>query len=81
MQFARVHHPLSEWEQRNLTRLRVFEGLREIGVLLMTFTPLDGALGDDALADIWPVLLALFAIGLALFLYGVIGERRLHDSG
>ena len=76
-----MHHPLSDWEKSNLTQLRVFEGLREMGVLLMTFTPLDGALGEEAFQEAWPTLVALFCAGFAVFWLGVFGERRLHGAG
>ena len=75
-----MRHTLSEWEYHNLVTLRVLEGSREIGVLLMTFSLLDGALSDQPLSAIWVVVLALFTLGLAVFLYGVVGERRLHAS-
>ena len=72
--------PLSEWEKKHFYRLRGFEASREIGVLLMAFTPLDGTISEQPFRESWYTLTSLILIGLGLFLNGVIGERRLRDA-
>lgn len=52
-----------------------------MGVLLMTFTPLDGALGEEPFQEVWLTLVALYCAGFAVFCLGVFGERRLHGAG
>ncbi len=75
-----MQHPLSDWERNNFVSLHLLAGCREVGILLMAFTPLDGALSGRAVQETWTVLLTLFVLGSVLFLYGVLGERRLHNA-
>jgi len=57
-------------------RKRVLEAMRESGTLLMTFTPLDGALRPSDFWDNWLVLTGLFVGGLLLFGAAVVNEGR-----
>ena len=63
-------------QRKDVIRTRVLEAMRESGTLLMTFTPLDGALRPSDLRQNWPMLTVLFVAGLALLGYAVINEER-----
>jgi membrane protein implicated in regulation of membrane protease activity len=55
-------------------RQRIEEAMREIGVLLIAFGPLDAAFSSEAPAPVW-WLLFLF-LGLALFVTALLTEWR-----
>jgi hypothetical protein len=62
--------------------LRVLEALREVGVLLMAFGPLEAALNANKGAALWANRAGplFFAIGLGLFLLAVYLEWRFVDA-
>jgi hypothetical protein len=65
-------------KKRRLRR-RILEALREIGILLMAFAPLDGALVP--MAETQRGILLLFVLGgILLFVLGVLGEMRIDDG-
>jgi 4-hydroxybenzoate polyprenyltransferase len=70
---------LAELEKTSLFQVRILEALREVGILLMAFAPLDGALSSE-LAEEWPDVLGFLVAGFLLFLYSMLGERRLRDD-
>ncbi len=53
--------------------------MREIGILLLAFTPLDVSLSDGR-THRWIVLLAFMILGAALFCGALILERRSRDA-
>jgi hypothetical protein len=54
--------------------------LREIGVLLMAFSPLEVGIRAKSFSDFdWHTTLLFFLTGLALFVLGVFGEWRTSD--
>ena len=66
---------------RRLVQLRIVEAMREIGILLMAFSPLDVALGSKPLAESARILAAFLLVGLVLFVLSLLGERSLNDDG
>jgi hypothetical protein len=75
-----VPRELAEQHRKHLVLFRTYEASREIGVLLMAFTPLDSALSPGGFGKNWRVLLILLLAGILLFRYGVLGESRI-DNG
>jgi hypothetical protein len=63
-----------------IAALRALEAMREIGVLLIAFAPLDFAVSGEPVRSSWPYLLGFFLAGLLLLIAGISGERRLHDG-
>lgn len=59
--------------------VRVAEALREIGVLLLAFTPLEAGISPDPVAEHLAFLLTFLGFGIALFSLGVAIEWRLDD--
>lgn len=57
---------------------RILEAMREIGILLFAFTPLDFALSRNPLAETWPFLGGFLVAAVLLFVTSIIGEWRLH---
>lgn len=55
---------------------RIIEGMREVGVLLIAFAPLDVALSSNALADDLPILVLFLGLGGLLFLAALYLEWR-----
>jgi len=55
---------------------RIIEGFREVGLLLMAFTPLDAALSNMALRDVTAFLVGFLGIGALLFGLGLFLEWR-----
>lgn len=81
---------LSEKDKKNIVKVRLLEGAREAGVLLIVFSPLDVVLSLHeggcvpagvvcAQKEPWAVLWFLVG-GLALFLASVFVERRYHNA-
>ena len=58
-------------------RERIEEALREVGVLLMTFAPLDAAVSSDASRA---ELLIFFGFGLILFVLALTLEGSRHRA-
>ena len=56
-------------------RQRVEELFREVGTLLLAFTPLDASLSADR-GFRWQSLLLFVPVGLFLFVIAVLSERR-----
>jgi hypothetical protein len=54
---------------------RIEEILREIGVLLFAFAPLDAALGSDR-PDRWTIVLLFVTLGLSLIVVSLLSEQR-----
>lgn len=69
---------LDDWTKDRLWPLRIVHALQEIGILLMAFAPLDGALSNEPWAKEWNVIVGMFGVGLVCFMLGVIGERSIH---
>ena len=59
---------------------RILDGMREIGVLLMAFAPLDVALNRTALRDGIGVLVAFVGVGALLFVGSLVLEWRRSDD-
>lgn len=65
-------------KRRQLHR-RILEALREVGVLLIAFAPLDVVLkGGKELQ--WGAMLSFFLVGLSAFALGSIAEWRFDDD-
>jgi hypothetical protein len=65
-------------KKRRLRR-RILEALREVGVLLMAFAPLDGAIVPKT--ETQRGILLLFFFGwMLLFVLGVLGEMVIDDG-
>lgn len=60
-------------------RHRILEAMREVGILLMAFAPLDGALMPIPETQ-WQTLLIFFFGGGLLFVLGVLGEMGIDDG-
>ena len=60
-------------------RLRILEAIREIGILLMAFAPLDGALMPMPETQ-RETLLVFFFGGMLLFVLGALGEMGIDDG-
>src|SRR5688500_14024507 len=58
---------------------RVAEALREVGVLLLAFTPLEAGISPDPVAEHLAFLLTFLGFGIALFSLGVAIEWRLDE--
>ena len=56
-------------------RERIEEAMREVGVLLMAFAPLDGLLQPRELIP-WPRLSFFLSLGIFLFALAIVFERR-----
>jgi uncharacterized membrane protein len=74
-----------DWVKRNPRKAerlgsRILEALREIGMLLMAFGPLDIALSEKGLANRWGFLLLFVGGGLVLFVLALIVEWRRNDA-
>ena len=65
-------------KKRRLHR-RILEAMREIGILLMAFAPLDLALIAEPERQ-WRTLLIFLLGGIVLFLSGVLGEMGVEDD-
>ena len=61
--------------EKMTTAEMIGEGLRELGILVFMFIPLDYFFSDFALAVGWVWLLTV-VLGGGLFLMGVVIERR-----
>jgi len=64
----------------HLARLRIVEALREIGILLTAFVPLDALMGSTHLSETWPTAVGLVLVGILFFMLAVVGEGRLADE-
>lgn len=51
------------------------EILREIGVLLLAFAPLDAALGSDR-PERWSIVLLFITLGISLIAGSLLSEQR-----
>ena len=60
---------------RPSTRERIEEIFREIGVLLVTFAPLDAAFAADLRRTV-PTVLIIVAIGIVFIAGSLVSERR-----
>lgn len=58
---------------------RIREGLREVGILLIAFAPLEAALNRSHLRDAWGFLVAFVGIGVTLFAFATFLEWRSGD--
>ena len=58
-------------------RERIMDGMREVGVLLIAFAPLDAVLAERSRM---PLLLLFLVLGLVLFTAALVLERR-HTHG
>ena len=68
-----------EWRKLKKKRKLIkqcLEAVREIGVLLMAFTPLDIGLSREGPLNLWRPLVFFFAVGFVLFVAGVILDVR-----
>jgi hypothetical protein len=65
-------------KKRRLRR-RILEALREVGVLLMAFAPLEGAIVPKTETQ-RGILLLFFFGGMLLFVLGVLGEMVIDDG-
>jgi hypothetical protein len=54
---------------------RLNEILREIGVLLLAFAPLDAALGSER-PDRWSLVLLFVTLGISLIVISLLNEQR-----
>ena len=54
---------------------RFNEILREIGVLLLAFAPLDAALGSER-QDRWSLVLLFVTFGISLIVVSLLNEQR-----
>jgi len=64
------------WPAR-IPAVRVLEAMREIGVLLTAFAPLDFAVGGAPVGQSWPYLLGFLVAGVFLLTSSIILEWRL----
>jgi hypothetical protein len=74
-----------EWVQQNpkkATRAgtRVLDGLREVGLLLIAFGPLETAINRTSLRDAAGFLMLFLGGGLALFAIALVLEWRRQDG-
>lgn len=67
-------------DSRSLAKLRVAEALREVGILVVAFAPLDTLLSPTNLAATWPTVLGLIVEGCLVFALGVLGEVRFKNE-
>ena len=66
---------VAEMSYGTTVRERIEQGMREVGILLITFGPLDVALAHgDRTATRY--LLFFLALGLALFVTAIVAEQR-----
>jgi hypothetical protein len=75
-----VLHELTEQQRKQFVLFRFYEASREIGVLLIAFSPLDASFSQGGLSASWMFFLAYGLGGILLFAYGVLGERRIHGG-
>ena len=54
--------------------------MREVGVLLMAFAPLDVALSSGGFSEKWKPMVAFLLFGFLVFALGALGEMRLGDD-
>lgn len=54
-------------------RERIQDGMREVGILLLAFAPLDAVLADRKQI---PLLLLFLLLGLGLFIAAIVLEHR-----
>ena len=67
-------------KSRRRLQLRVLEAMREVGVLLMAFAPLDVALGSGGFREKWQPMVAFLLFGFVVFALGALAELRLDDE-
>lgn len=65
-------------KQRRFQR-RLLEAMREIGILLMAFAPLDGVLTPMPETQRQTLLIFFFG-GISLFVLAILGEMRFDDG-
>jgi hypothetical protein len=58
---------------------RVLEAMREVGILLIAFAPLDFAVSGAPVRISWPYLLGFLLAGLILLSSSILVERRLRQ--
>jgi hypothetical protein len=81
----KVHSPVLNWFRRNPKRgwrllSRFLEMLREIGVLLTAFAPLEAGIRSNGLSNSdRGTMLVFFVIGVALFALGALGDLGVKD--
>jgi hypothetical protein len=78
-----MHVP--EWVRENpkkaaRTGTRVLDGLREVGLLLIAFGPLETAINRTSLRDAAGFLVLFLGGGLALFAIALVLEWRRQDD-
>lgn len=73
----RIRRQSAPQEKISLTEERCLDAMREIGILLMAFAPLDGTIQKDV--SLWTVI-GLAAVGFFLFVLSVVIERRLQNA-
>ena len=57
----------------------IYEALREVGILLFAFGPLDVMLSHTAKEDVWKAAVAMI-VGAVFFFAGAFGGRRIADD-
>jgi hypothetical protein len=66
--------------KHRLVKIRILEALREVGILVIAFAPLDVVMDTAPLEVTWKRLTGSMVVGFLLFASGVIGEWRLDDG-
>lgn len=71
---------LSAQERKHLVRFRLAEAMREIGVLLLVFAPLDFIFDLRPIGVTGPVVIEAIVVAVLLFALGVIAESRIYGA-
>ena len=70
---------MSKQSLRQLVAGRIVEAMREIGILLLAFTPLDFAVGPEPVGNRWRSVTFFVVLAVGLFGFSVVFERRLRN--
>lgn len=71
---------LTAHERKNLVKLRIAETMREVGLLLLVFAPLDFFFDPRPVSKTGPVVAGALVIAFALLTLGIRAEKRIYDA-
>ena len=71
---------LAPYDRKNLVKLRIAETMREVGLLVLVFAPLDFLFDPRPVSQTGPVVAGALVIAFVLLTLGIRAEKRIYDA-